>query len=247
VEVIKLGGVESEDSVFLRLLAHELATRDFKKNPCIIVHGGGKRITQLCEALGLPVSFSDGLRVTPPEVAQVVDMVLGTVGSSIVRTLLMSKVPCVSARGSDGLLRGSLHARASVLGRVGNAHWVDVELLQALLATGRIPVLSPVAVDDDGGLLNVNADHAAVAVALAMKATGLAFVSSVPGVLDGANFPLASLSQKTCDELIASSVIHGGMVPKVESALRARRGGIADVRIRGTLAGSSAFQGTRVD
>jgi len=244
MDVIKLGGVESEDAPFLASLGLELASRDLEAKPCVIVHGGGKRISALCESLGLPVTFREGLRVSPPEVAQVVDMVLGSVGSGVVRALERRGVRAVSLRGSDGILRGRPHAQAPALGRVGEVVGVDVELLRAVLATGRIPVLSPLAVGEDGDVLNVNADHAAVAIALALAAEGLAFVSGIPGVLDARALPLEVLARAAGEALIAGGVIHGGMIPKVESAFRARAGGVADVRIRGTFEREGTFAGT---
>jgi acetylglutamate kinase len=248
LEVIKIGGVESEDESFLAALAQELRERDLGANPCVLVHGGGRRVSSLCESQGLPVRFVSGLRVTPPAVVDLVDMVLGAVGSRVARFLVREGVQAVSLRGADGLLRASLHARAEELGRVGEpaVGGVDVALLRTLVSVGRIPVVSPVAVDNQGQLLNVNADHAAVVVALALGSTCLSFVSGVPGVLsDGRLLPI--LTRADAEALVKNGVIRDGMIPKVESALRARAGGVAQVRIRGATVGMPSLAlGTRI-
>lgn len=254
MEVIKLGGSESENAAFVAALARELRGRDLLRDPCVLVHGGGRQITKLLASLGLSSSFFEGLRVSPPEVVQVVDMVLGAVGGGVVRCLSRGGVPAVGLRGGDGLLFAKWHPRADVLVRVGEVVDVDTALLRDVLASGRLPVVSPLAVDAHGELLNVNADMAALAVALALGAQKLVFLSSVPGVLRGQEL-VSHLSRELGEELRAEGHLHDGMVPKVEAALRARAGGVTHVCIRGlrpntsngnAVGGPEFSEGTRI-
>ena len=232
MEVIKLGGVESEDAAFLAGLSREIRGRDLVRNPCVVVHGGGRRATHLSGALGLPTCFFEGLRVSSPEVVDVVDMVLCAVGGRVVRALVRGGVPALGLRGGDGLLLAKPHPRADVLERVGEVIDVDTVILRDVLATGRVPVVTPLALDAHGNLLNVNADTAAVAIALALGADKLVFLSGVPGVLSD-NRLVESLTRAKSESLRAEGVLRDCMVPKVEAALRAHAGGVAEVRIKG--------------
>lgn len=232
MEVIKLGGVESEDAAFVAELARALRGRDLKRSPCVIVHGGGRRATRLSDALGLPSLFYEGLRVSTPEVVDVVDMVLGAVGGRVVRGLARGGVPAQGVRGGDGLLLAKLHPRADVLQRVGEVIDIDTRVLLDVLQAGRLPVVTPLALDAHGELLNVNADAAAVSIALAMGAEKLVFLSGVPGVLRGEEL-VEYLTRDLSADLLAEGTLRDGMVPKVAAALQARAGGVAEVRIQG--------------
>jgi acetylglutamate kinase len=210
----------------------------------VVVHGGGRQINALSARLGFPVVKINGLRVTTPEVAEVVQMVLcGPVRSRLVSALEAAGLRAVGVSGADG---GLLEARITDpdLGRVGEISRVSPALLDALSAAGFTPVVAPVCVDAMGPL-NVNADEAATAVALALSAGDLLFVSDVPGVLvDGV--PQASLTAREVEERIAAGDVKDGMAVKLRCAARAFQRGVAVVRIGDLTALTDPVAGTRL-
>jgi acetylglutamate kinase len=221
--VIKVGGAELDDPAWLEGLAAGVRAA----RPVVVVHGGGRRISAWQERLGLRVAKVEGIRVTTPEVADLAQMVLcGPVQSDIVRTLRSQGVDAVGLAGADGYFNVDLVDSAR-LGRVGRVTRVDVESLRRLLASGFTPVLAPSSVDARGEAVNVNADEAAAAVARALGAIELLFVSDVPGVLREGR-PLAFVSTEAVSDLIAQGVVADGMVAKL---LAAQRAGVGRVRI----------------
>lgn len=218
VRVIKVGGGEIEDAGWLDRFAAGVKPA----RPAVIVHGGGRRISAWQERLGLPVEMRDGMRVTTPEVAELAQMVLcGPIRSAIVRALRERGVDAVGVAGSDGCLAVELKDPER-LGRVGRVTGVDRGFLMRLLDRGMTPVLAPVSVGADGTAVNVNADDAAVAVANALDAAELLFVSDVPGVMRGAE-RIAAVARADLDELIAGGVVQGGMIAKLKAAVMASR------------------------
>ncbi len=214
VRVIKVGGGEIEDAAWLDRFA--MGVRQVQ--PAVIVHGGGRRISAWQERLGLPVEMRDGIRVTTPEVAELAQMVLcGPVRTAIVRALRSRGVDAVGVAGGDGCFTVELQDPER-LGRVGRVTGVDRGFLYRLLERGITPVLAPVSVGADGVAVNVNADDAAAAVANALDAAELLFVSDVPGVMRGAE-RLAAVTQADLDDLIARGVVQGGMIAKLKAAL----------------------------
>lgn len=218
VRVIKVGGGEIDVAAWLDRFA--LGVKQVL--PAVVVHGGGRRISAWQERLGLQVEMRDGIRVTTPEVAELVQMVLcGPVRTAIIRALRSRGVDAVGVAGGDGCFTVEL-ADPEHLGRVGRVTGVDGGFLTRLLERGMTPVLAPVSVGVDGLAVNVNADDAAVAVANALDAAELLFVSDVPGVMRGGE-RLASVSQADLDDLIARGVVRGGMVAKLKAALASSR------------------------
>ena len=218
VKVIKVGGGEVEDAAWLNRFAAGVA----HARPAVIVHGGGRRISAWQERLGLPVEMRDGIRVTTPEVAELVQMVLcGPIRTALVRALRSQGVDAVGVAGGDGCLTVELQDPAR-LGRVGRVTGVDRGFLLRLLERGITPVLAPVSVGPDGMAVNVNADDAAAAVANGLDAAELLFVSDVPGVMRGTE-RLAAVTHADLDDLIAKGVVQGGMVAKLKAALAASR------------------------
>lgn len=239
--VIKVSGHELDDPDFLAGLCDAIAGLG---RGALLVHGGGKEITAALERYGQQSTFVDGLRVTPPEAMAVMEMVVcGSINKRIVAALLARGVRALGLSGVDlGLLRSK--PLRTELGRVGAVTAVDADALRAMLAPGWLPVLAPVALGEGDSLpYNINADHAAQAVAAALGADELVFVSNVPGVmLGGAVAP--ELRRPDIEAAIASGAISGGMIPKVQSALAALGAGVAAVRIT-NLAGVGAG-GTRI-
>jgi acetylglutamate kinase len=228
LKVIKVGGAEIEDAAWLERFAAGVR----QARPAVVVHGGGHSISAWQERLGLTVEKRDGIRITTPEVAEVVQMVLcGPVRSGIVRALLAQGVDAVGVAGGDGCLQVEL-VDPERLGRVGRVTGVNRDGLFRLLEAGFTPVLAPVSAGEDGLAVNVNADDAAAAVANALEASELLFVSDVPGVMRGAE-RLAAVRPAELSELIAGGVVQGGMVAKLKAAVTAGRAAtrIGDVRM----------------
>ena len=241
--VIKIGGNEVDNEDFLSVLVSTI--KEMRDVQPIIVHGGGKEIARLQNALGLTPQFIEGLRVTDEPSLNVAEMVLsGLVNKRLVARLIHAGVPAVGLSGVDlGLIRVDKmpHAKGD-LGWVGRIVHVESGGLSQLMSQGLVVVLSPISLGRDGRTYNVNADHAALAVAQALQASQLIFVSNVPGVLiDDAIVP--QIRSEQAETWIESGKIHGGMVPKVRSALEGVAGGVGEVRIT-DLAGLHSGNGT---
>jgi acetylglutamate kinase len=231
VTVVKVGGNELDDPAFLAGLCRAVAGWS---GPLVLIHGGGKEITAAMELHGLPVEFAGGLRITSPEALEVMQAVVrGTVNARVVRTLVNAGAPALGLTGLDlGLLRCEPHRPDGLdLGRVGAVTEVHTAALTAMLAQGWLPVFAPLALGKADGLAyNVNADMVAQAIAAALSAAELVFVSNVPGViLDDQVAP--RLSAAEVEAAIASGAISGGMIPKVRAALGALAAGARSVRI----------------
>jgi acetylglutamate kinase len=218
LRVIKVGGGEIEDAAWLDRFAAGVR----QARPAVVVHGGGRSISAWQKRLGLEVEMRDGIRVTSREVAELVQMVLcGPVRAAVVRALRSHGVEPVGVAGGDGTLQVEL-LDPERLGRVGRVTGVNCPALFRLLEAGFTPVLAPVSVGADGLPVNVNADDAAAAVARALEADELLFVSDVPGVMRGAE-RLAAVRAADLNELIAGGVVQGGMVAKLKAAVAAGR------------------------
>lgn len=239
--VIKISGHELDSPDFLAELASTLKHFD---TPVVIVHGGGKEITALQTRLGIEPRYVDGLRVTDAESLALVEMVLcGTVNKRIARTLVNAGIDAVGLSGVDGgLVSAEKLTHAAVdMGYTGEVTAVRVDLLLDLLDQGFIPVIAPICLGEESNF-NVNADHVAGAVAAALEADRLVFVSNVEGVLqDGQVIPRLTPAQ--VEALIADGTIFGGMIPKVKTALEALTGGVAHAVIT-NLQGLSSGGGT---
>jgi len=244
--VIKIGGNEMNTPGFLEELAAQLV-RLAVAGPLVIVHGGGQDIAALQARLGLEPVKVDGLRVTDAESLAVAQMVLsGHTNKHVVRALLVAGLDAVGLSGVDGgLLRCRKKAHPTVdLGLVGDVTAVRAELLTRLLDAGIVPVVSPISLGEDGQIYNVNADEAAGAIAAALSAAALDFVSNVPGVLAGGRLQ-PQLTAAAAEALIADGTVSGGMIPKVRMALDALGRGVPRVHIV-NLAGLGTGGGTVV-
>ncbi len=228
VRVVKVGGRVLDEPAWLERFG-ELAARAGEAT--VVVHGGGPDVDALCDRLGIEVLRREGLRVTTPEALDVAGMVLsGRLNKRLVRTLLGAGVDAIGLSGEDArVLVADLAANGS-LGRVGDNVRVRVEVLRGLLDLGLAPVISPISRGTDGGALNVNADDAAVAVAAALRASELLFVTDVPAVHDG-HRERASLDAVEAEALVARGIAKDGMAVKLTAGLRALRAGVSSVRI----------------
>jgi acetylglutamate kinase len=231
MQLLKVGGNELDQPGFLNDLAGAVATLD---EPAVIVHGGGRAIAAMESRLGLSSIKVDGLRVTNAQSLVVSQMVLsGQANKNIVAAFLVAGVDAVGLSGVDGGLLRCVKKQhpAADLGYVG--HIVDVRsrLVQTLVDQGITPVISPISLGVDGQIYNVNADEAAGAIAAAMNANVLNFISDVPGVLDNEGRPFPKLSPAQTQNLMEQGVIRNGMVPKVKAALKVLDLGVPKARI----------------
>ncbi len=222
--VIKVGGHELDDPQLLSELTGVI--RDLHA-PVVIVHGGGKEISTLQQQLGIEPRYLDGVRITDAPSLAVVQMVLcGAVNKRLVRYLLMSGVEALGLSGVDrGLIRAAkmLHP-AQDMGFTGVVTTIRGDVLLELLAQGITPVIAPLCLGDDA-IYNVNADHVAGAVANAISASRVVFLTNVEGVLVDGQLA-ASLTAEQAEVLIGRGVIVGGMIPKVRTALEALKGNV---------------------
>lgn len=242
--VIKIGGNRADDAGWIREVAGAVAA---SRVPTVLVHGGGKDVTELQRALGIEPEWLDGLRVTTPRVLEVVRMVLsGGVNKRWVAALLDAGADAAGISGEDGGLLTGTVLRGGALGRAGELTAVRTELLQAWLERGIVPVVSPVTRGEDGEGLNVNADDAAAGVASWMRAAELLFVSDVPGVKAGGEW-VDALDADAAAALLESGEAAGGMRPKLRAALRAREAGVERVRIGAVEMMTDGGAGTRIE
>jgi acetylglutamate kinase len=206
-------------------------------NP-VVVHGGGPQINTMLDRLDIKSSFVDGLRITDAAMVDVIEMVLsGSVNKQVAALINQAGALAVGISGKDGnMIRAtrltrtvrdpdSHIERALDLGFVGEPSHIDTRVLYALSGSGVIPVIAPVGIGDDGQTYNINADTAAGAVAGALNATRLLMLTDVPGVLDENRQLIPELSAEEARRGIASGMISGGMIPKVETCLQAVQAG----------------------
>lgn len=239
--VIKIGGHELEDELFLTDLAAVI--RDMAA-PVLIVHGGGKEISRLQTQMGIEPRYIDGVRVTDARSLALVEMVLcGTVNKRLVRYLFAAGVEAVGLSGVDlGLVQARKMPHPSVdMGFTGEVVTVRGAALLDMVQRGLTPVIAPICAGSDSAY-NVNADHVAGAVAAAVGAQKIVFLTNVEGVLID-NQPVMSLTPEHTNTLIADGTIFGGMIPKVQMALHALDGGISQAVIT-NLTGLKTHGGT---
>jgi acetylglutamate kinase len=241
VRVYKLGGPALEDPGLLPALAEELRRA---RGRVLVVHGGGRYVERELKARGLESRFVAGRRETSPEAMQVVEMVLsGVVNKGLAAGLTSAGLPALGLSGRDaGLLRARVQPG---LGRVGSPESVDTRVLETAWGAGFVPVVSPVSQGADGGALNVNADEAALALAVALHAEALLYLSDVDGVRLGAE-TVASLSADEVRHHVAEGAITGGMAMKVDTALQAVAAGVPEVIVAGRARLVGGFPGTRL-
>ncbi len=251
--VVKLGGST--------LGAHDTSLRDIAEahrsgRAIVVVHGGGAAVSDWLARSGIEARFVRGLRVTDAPTLEVVVAVLaGVVNKQLVAQLAALGAGAVGLSGADASILGARRYDAD-LGYVGRIERVDARPLEELLRAGRLPVVAPIAIELGTGvaqLLNTNADTAAGEVAAALGASQLVFLTDVEGVLDADRRLLPRLSAAEARALIDAGVAAGGMIPKLEAAVRAASAGCATRIVDGTKPGalaaalSGASDGTTVE
>ncbi|MEH7555428.1 acetylglutamate kinase [Priestia megaterium] len=236
IVVVKCGGsiVNQLTSAFFESI-QQLKASGYQ---IIVVHGGGPDIQDTLTKLHIETEFVDGLRKTSKEALEVVTMVLaGKVNKQLVKELQKANLKAVGLSGIDGLLLKAEAIDVERLGYVGKVKGVNDTLLKQLTDSQYIPVISSIGADEEGNSYNINADVVAGAVAQAVNAEKLMFVTDVKGVLkDGALLP--ELTKSEIDALIEEKVIYGGMIPKVTSAVNALSPLLEEVHI---ISGTDGF------
>lgn len=237
--VVKYGGSAMEQGDLKRSFALDVILLSFVGIDPVIVHGGGPQIGALMKRLGKEPQFVGGMRVTDAETVEIVEMVLvGKINKEIVGLINLHGGKAVGLSGKDGSLiraRRRLHRLPSGeevdIGLVGEVEHVNPEPIRLLKDHGFIPVIAPGGVGAAGETYNINADLVAGEVAAALGAEKLIHLTDVQGILGDNGSLITTLSPKEAERLMDESVIDGGMLPKVESSLRALRGGTAKAHI----------------
>lgn len=215
-----------EDVVLLKLIG-------FKP---IIVHGGGKEISRWVDKVGMETNFINGLRVTDAETMELAEMVLARVNKELVAKVQTLGIKAAGISGKDGglLTVQKKYSDGEDIGFVGDITSVDTKILEDLIEKDFLPIVFPIGMDEDGVTYNINADEAASAIATALKAEKLAYLSDVEGVRLDPEDPESVISElypSEADELIEKGVISGGMLPKIENCIDAINKGVSRVHI----------------
>ena len=202
----------------------------------IIVHGGGKEISKWVEKSGMTPEFKNGLRVTDEPTMEIAEMVLNKVNKSLVSMIEQLGVKACGISGKDGgmLKVEKKYSKGEDIGYVGEVTDVDTTLLDSLLKDDFLPVICPIGYDDDFHAYNINADDAACAIAKAMKAEKLAFLTDIEGVYKDPQDSSTLISELTVSEahkLVGDGYIGGGMLPKINNCIEAIESGVSRVHI----------------
>src|SRR4249920_2544153 len=239
--VVKYGGNAMTDDALKAGFAHDVALLKVVGMNPVVVHGGGPQIEEMLARLGKKGEFIQGMRVTDRETMDIVEMVLGgLVNKEIVNLINQHGGRAIGLTGKDGsfirarkmLLQSEGDAAEAVdLGQVGEVASIDPEVIALLETREFIPVVAPIGVGPDGSSYNINADLVAGKLAEVLKAEKLVLLTNTPGVLDKHGKLLTGLTPKAVDALFADGTIHGGMLPKISSALDAAKGGVKSVHI----------------
>lgn len=236
IVVVKYGGSAMTDKKLEESVIKDVALLKLVGMQPIIVHGGGKEISYWVGKVGMETRFEDGFRVTDKDTMEIAEMVLNKVNKYLVQRVEHLGVKAIGISGKDG---GMLQVKKKMpngkdIGFVGDIVHVDTEILETLLLNDYIPIIAPVGMDEHGETYNINADDAACAIASAVQAEKLAFLTDVEGVCMNPNDPstlVPVMNLIEANHLIDSGVISGGMLPKVNNCIKAVNGGVSRVHI----------------
>ncbi|HJT37435.1 MAG TPA: acetylglutamate kinase [Actinomycetota bacterium] len=230
--VVKYGGAAMEDAALAESFANDIVLMRYVGMNPVVVHGGGPQVTAHIERLGGTVTFVDGYRVTTAEDLEVVRMVLaGVINKDIVALINRHGTMAAGLSGEDAaLVRVRKKVGTTDLGFVGDVEQVNPAIILDLLPDF-IPVIATLGVDDNGQTYNVNADEVAAAIAEALGAEKLVFLTNVNGILDASGSLLTQVTTDGVERLRSEGALSAGMLPKVDAALRAIKGGVPRVTI----------------
>jgi acetylglutamate kinase len=242
--VVKFGGNAMVADDLTASFARDIVLMKLVGMNPVVVHGGGPQINDLLAKLNIESRFVNGMRVTDSVTMDVVEMVLGgSVNKALVTLLNRSGGKAIGITGKDG---GLIRARKLTvthktpemvapeiidIGHVGEVQSIDTSIINTLVGSGFIPVIAPIGFDDSGASYNINADLVAGKVAEVLKAEKLMLLTNVAGLLDKQGNTLTGLSTSQVDRLIADGTIYGGMLPKIQCALDAVKGGVTSAHI----------------
>ncbi len=236
--VVKYGGSTRSGNAELKQTLQDIVLMKFAGMRPLVVHGGGKDITKVTEKLGIHSRFVDGLRVTDLPTMEVVEMVLGgKINKELVSTIQQLGGQAVGLSGKDGGMLEASRVKSKTgkdIGFVGKVSKVNTAVLDILDKEQFIPVIAPLGLGKDGKTYNVNADEAAGAIAGALRAEKLVFLTDVPGICKKKEDPkslMTTIQAKAVPKLIKSGVISGGMIPKVKACLHALKAGVRKTHI----------------
>lgn len=234
--VVKYGGSAMLDENLQSNVIKDVALLKLVGMQPIIVHGGGKEITKWLNLLGHESKFVEGLRVTDEQTMEAAEMVLGKVNKNLVQMVEKLGVKAVGISGKDGatLKVEKKYANGQDIGLVGDVKAVNTDLINTLIDNNFVPVIAPIGLDDNFQNYNINADDAACAVARAIGAEKLVFLTDIEGVYadpkDKSSL-ISVLTLEKADELLESGYIGGGMLPKLKNCIDAVRNGVSRVHI----------------
>jgi acetylglutamate kinase len=239
--VVKYGGNAMTDDKLKDAFARDVVWLKLVGMNPVVVHGGGPQIGDILKRIGKQSEFVQGMRVTDEETLDVVEMVLGgLVNQEIVTLINKHGGKAVGLNGKDGSF---IRARKLMvknkeksdelldIGLVGEVVSIDPELIQLLDSRDFIPVIAPIGVGENGEIYNINADPVAGKLAITLQAEKLILLTNIAGVMDREGKVLTGLTAARVDELIADGTIHGGMLPKIQTALDAVRNGVKTCHI----------------
>ncbi len=241
--VVKYGGNAMVDEKLKNSFARDIVLMKLVGMHPVVVHGGGPQIDSFLEKLDIQSKFVEGMRVTDEKTMEVVEMVLGgLVNKEIVSLLNRHQGKAIGITGKDGdLIRAeklTLQVKGANgkiknvdIGLVGKVTRINTEIIEMMKNSHFIPVIAPIGTDKQGNSYNINADTVAGEIAKVLKAEKLILLTNIAGVQDKKGKVLTGLSTKQVDKLIADKTIHGGMLPKIECALEAVRGGVKSAHI----------------
>ncbi|HCA35520.1 MAG TPA: acetylglutamate kinase [Gammaproteobacteria bacterium] len=241
--VVKYGGNAMVDDKLKNSFARDIVLMKLVGINPIVVHGGGPQIGELLQKLNIESNFIDGLRVTDSQTMDVVEMVLGgLVNKEIVNLLNKNQGKAVGVTGKDGnlikakklrLRRKGANQNLDIvdIGQVGEVVSINTEVLEVMKDSDFIPVIAPIGTDETGASYNINADSVAGEIARVLGAEKLMLLTNVAGVQNKKGKVLTGLSVRQVAKLIADKTLQGGMLPKVECALKAVKGGVTSAHI----------------
>ncbi len=234
--VVKYGGSAMVDEELKKRVIEDVTLLKLVGFKPIIVHGGGKEISKWVGKVGMEPKFINGLRVTDAETMEVAEMVLGKVNKSLVQHVEELGVRAIGISGKDGgLLKvEKKYSDGKDIGFVGEVKEVNAQILYDLLEKDFLPIVCPIGLDDEFQTYNINADDAACAIARAMKAEKLAFLTDIEGVYKDPEDPSSLISELWVEEaqkLMAEGYIGGGMLPKLQNCIDAIENGVSRVHI----------------
>ena len=234
--VVKYGGSAMVDEELKARVIQDVTLLKLVGFKPIIVHGGGKEISRWVGKVGMKSEFKNGLRVTDEATMELAEMVLGKVNKNLVQLVESLGVRAIGISGKDGRLLSvkKKYANGEDIGFVGDVTNVNADILYDLLEKDFLPIICPVGLDDDNNTYNINADDAACAIAKAMKAEKLAFLTDIEGVYKDPEDPSTLISELTVSEahkLVGDGYIGGGMLPKINNCIEAIESGVSRVHI----------------